>query len=257
MAYLFSARHLYDQSRKLGAYAAPRNGKGLYLVGDIEYGPPAKDRGWPRVDNIAPWIERTKVLYGKSHNGSAPAASLGRDAVADTVLDRFQGGFSEIAFIGHGPNRLSEAGPNGDGKAAGPPPRIPLASANEDDPTWGGRNTPGLDRIRLSDLSGVSTFWWWGCSLLSGPTPSGQGVIGFPAALHGAGCRSVLASRWEVDAGTSSGLALKAHRGVWEDGKSPAKSLLDAQRDYLKTSAGLRRHPRFWAGWIMIGDSAD
>ncbi len=90
-----------------------------------------------------------------------------------------------------------------------------------------------------------------GCSSAGGRILSGEGVLGFSSALLAAGVPSVVATLWPVDDGATV-LFMRAFYRELGSGRPAAEALHRAQ-DVVR-SRPATREPRYWAGFVVIGD---
>lgn len=89
------------------------------------------------------------------------------------------------------------------------------------------------------------------CETARGRVGPGEGMIGLSWAFFVAGCPSIVASQWKVDAQVTSPLMVEFHRNfLLKIGK--AEALRRAELKLLKT----RRyaHPFNWAGFVVMGN---
>lgn len=104
-------------------------------------------------------------------------------------------------------------------------------------------------RLRLNaDLVVLSA-----CQTARGRLGEGEGVIGLTWALLAAGSRTVVASQWEVDSGSTRHLMVELHRGFLS-GLPKSEALRRASLEVLRTAR--YRHPFYWAGFVLVGDGA-
>ena len=100
---------------------------------------------------------------------------------------------------------------------------------------------------RLSARMAVLTS----CSSAGGRILSGEGVLGFSSALLGAGVPAVVATLWPVDDGATV-LFTRAFYRELARGRAAAQALAGAQQALRSRPA--TREPRYWAGFVVIGD---
>ncbi len=83
----------------------------------------------------------------------------------------------------------------------------------------------------------------------------GEGVAGLARAFFEAGAGTVVATLWSVDDRATRELMVRFYRELAIEGKSTAAALAAAQTALSKGEAGKRRrHPFYWAGFVLIGD---
>jgi CHAT domain-containing protein len=79
-----------------------------------------------------------------------------------------------------------------------------------------------------------------------------RAALGLAGVAVKSGARSVVASLWYVDDTAAANTMVGFHRHLWNDGKSKAEALRQAQLDILKQDP--LAHPYLWAPFILIGD---
>jgi CHAT domain-containing protein len=91
------------------------------------------------------------------------------------------------------------------------------------------------------------------CNTNDGSWATGEGVSSLSSALHYAGCKTMLATRWQVnDAAANQYIgfmfaALSSH-------KHKRKAHQEAIANYLKTTLQTRKcHPFYWAAFVVYG----
>lgn len=89
------------------------------------------------------------------------------------------------------------------------------------------------------------------CETGLGRNVTGEGVIGLTRALQYAGCRSIVASQWQVNDASTATLMTALHRnlraGLAKD--EALRQAMAAVRGSAKTS-----HPYYWAAFFLMGD---
>ncbi|MGD1845424.1 MAG: CHAT domain-containing protein, partial [Salibacteraceae bacterium] len=91
------------------------------------------------------------------------------------------------------------------------------------------------------------------CYSGAGKILPGEGSMNIARAFNYAGCPSVLMSLWQADDQAASGLVVDFF-GNLRNGRDKSASLAQAKRNYINQAAGLKTHPFFWAGFVVIGD---
>jgi len=84
---------------------------------------------------------------------------------------------------------------------------------------------------------------------------AGEGMISLAHAFNYAGSESILTSLWKIDE-QSSATIIESFYSYIKDGWSKDKALQQAKLDYLETAQGRTAHPQYWAGLVLIGDTA-
>lgn len=94
------------------------------------------------------------------------------------------------------------------------------------------------------------------CSSGFGKVQRGEGVISLSRAFSYAGCPSVVMSLWKVP----DLITTKIMKNFYEslaDGMDKDEALRAAQQKFLRENADpLYRHPYYWAGFVVIGDTS-
>ncbi len=83
----------------------------------------------------------------------------------------------------------------------------------------------------------------------------GEGMLSLAHAFNYAGSESILTSLWQIDE-QSSAQILDYFYSYLEDGLTKDKALKQAKLQYLKMAKGRTIHPHYWAGLIIMGDTA-
>jgi CHAT domain-containing protein len=87
------------------------------------------------------------------------------------------------------------------------------------------------------------------CNSAGTRTYAGEGVVGLAWAFQKAGADQVIASLWEVNDSPTSQLMEQMYRGIRE-GRDPADALREAKLRFIR-ARDVRRHPRFWAPFVL------
>lgn len=109
-----------------------------------------------------------------------------------------------------------------------------------------------MDMNLHADLAVLSA-----CETANGKIAPGEGVIGMSWAFFVAGTRSMLVSQWKVNSTSSAELMVNFYKSLASDQNSDrnkARALREAVLPMISESR--YRHPFFWAGFVLIGDSA-
>ncbi|PCE62981.1 CHAT domain-containing protein [Sediminicola luteus] len=83
----------------------------------------------------------------------------------------------------------------------------------------------------------------------------GEGMISLAHAFHYAGSESILTSQWQIDE-RSSARILESFYNRLKEGLTKDRALRMAKLEYLRTAQGRELHPQYWAGLILMGDTA-
>jgi CHAT domain-containing protein len=95
------------------------------------------------------------------------------------------------------------------------------------------------------------------CDTGSGKALAGEGLVGMSWAFLAAGTRTTVVSQWQVESSSTTDLMLAFHRSLkpaLDAGQDTgrARSLQKAMLATMRTPE--RRHPYYWAGFVMIGN---
>lgn len=82
----------------------------------------------------------------------------------------------------------------------------------------------------------------------------GEGMISLAHAFNYAGSESILTSLWQVDEQSSTQILTYFYEFL-EAGKAKDEALRLAKMAYLENAEGRMRHPQYWAGLILMGDT--
>jgi len=84
---------------------------------------------------------------------------------------------------------------------------------------------------------------------------AGEGMISLAHAFNYAGSESILTSLWKIDE-QSSAKIIENFYGYIKKGIPKDEALQKAKLDYLSTAQGRTLAPQYWAGLVLIGDTA-
>lgn len=117
-----------------------------------------------------------------------------------------------------------------------------------------GRPQDGI--LRLRDIYGLTLradlVVLSACSTAVGKHVAGEGLLGLARGFLYAGGRRVLATLWDVDDEATGEIMARFYGAMFGDGLGPAAALRRAQRELAAQPRW--RHPRFWAGFVLVGD---
>lgn len=100
-----------------------------------------------------------------------------------------------------------------------------------------------LDMVTLSACeTGLGTF------------KQGEGVRSLAVSFLNAGTRSIVYSLWEADDQSTSTIMALFYRFL-QEGKNKDEALVDAKKTFLLTCSPEQRHPYFWAGFVIAGNT--
>lgn len=122
------------------------------------------------------------------------------------------------------------------------------------------------DASSFQDDNSLYTYEIYNCNLASNLAiltacetgkPSyqaGEGMISLAHAFTYAGSESILTSLWKIDEKSSAEIVAYFYDNLKE--KMPKdKALQEAKLTYLKKAQGRTRHPNYWAGLVLMGDT--
>lgn len=84
---------------------------------------------------------------------------------------------------------------------------------------------------------------------------SGEGMISLAHAFNYAGSESILTSLWKIDEQSSTKI-IESFYNHLSEGLPKDKALQQAKLDYIATAEGRTVAPQYWAGLVLIGDTA-
>lgn len=84
---------------------------------------------------------------------------------------------------------------------------------------------------------------------------AGEGMISLAHAFNYAGSESILTSLWKIDE-QSSATIISFFYDYLEKGWPKDEALQQAKLDYIAAANGRTLHPQYWAGLVLIGDTA-
>jgi CHAT domain-containing protein len=91
------------------------------------------------------------------------------------------------------------------------------------------------------------------CETGRGAKVAGEGLVGLTRALQYAGVRSVVASQWKVQDGSTSRLMVAFHRGL-KAGLSKDEALRRAMLSVRNDPKHQTAHPFYWAAFLLTGN---
>ena len=84
---------------------------------------------------------------------------------------------------------------------------------------------------------------------------AGEGMISLAHAFNYAGSESILTSLWKIDEQSSATIIALFYKYI-EKGWTKDEALQQAKLDYITSADGRTLHPQYWAGLVLIGDTA-
>lgn len=101
-----------------------------------------------------------------------------------------------------------------------------------------------------SDLTVLSA-----CNTGFGKLARGEGIMSLARAFSYAGCPSIVMSHWSVDDEATAQLMELFYKNL-SGGLSKDIALRQAKLDYLKNASPDKMHPRYWASFVVLGDTS-
>ena len=92
------------------------------------------------------------------------------------------------------------------------------------------------------------------CETGIGKTQDGEGIMSLGKAFSYAGCPSVITSHWAVDDESTSRLMTIFYQYIAQ-GQSKDRALRQAKLDFLIETHGIKTHPFFWGGFVVVGNT--
>lgn len=125
---------------------------------------------------------------------------------------------------------------------------------------------PGEARDGLLSVGEIAANWHLTADLVTlsacetglGRSAPGEGYLGFTQAFLAAGASSVLVSLWQVDDRATALLMQRFYENRRLRAHGKAEALREAQlwlRDYRSGSRRPFAHPRYWAAFMLVGES--
>jgi CHAT domain-containing protein len=95
------------------------------------------------------------------------------------------------------------------------------------------------------------------CETARGRIGAGEGVVGMSWAFFAAGCRTMVATQWEINSAGAAELMIKFYQrllpAIGQERISKANALRQAAIELMQDRR--YRHPAYWAGFIMVGSN--
>jgi CHAT domain-containing protein len=91
------------------------------------------------------------------------------------------------------------------------------------------------------------------CNTGSGKLLGGEGVMSLARAFFYAGVPSIIMTLWTVDDRKSYEVMLSFYKHLLR-GRSAGTSLQRAKLEYMEDALPGNQHPRYWAGYFLVGD---
>lgn len=94
-----------------------------------------------------------------------------------------------------------------------------------------------------------------GCETGKPSFEPGEGMLSLAHAFNYAGSESMITGLWDIDEQSSAQILSLFYEGL-AGGLSTAEALQKAKLEYIRQAEGRTVHPSYWAGMILVGDSA-
>lgn len=262
VAQVVSGRHL---AALLSDSAAP-SGRGMLLVGDVDFGAAADSGG--AFEPLPGTKQELRDMADLARGHGLDVTPLSAGAATEAAVVGALPGARYVHLATHGVFSREPTGPTGGRSIAaldpgGPEPSMALRWLARRNPlvesglVFAGANAGGgagrltAEELVGVDLSGTELVVLSACDTGRGQELTGQGVMGLQASFTAAGARTLLMSLWKVPDESTALLMERFYHALWQEGARPAEALHRAQQ-------ALREHPRFhapvhWAGWMLIG----
>lgn len=95
------------------------------------------------------------------------------------------------------------------------------------------------------------------CETARGRIGAGEGVVGMSWAFFAAGCRTMVATQWEINSASAAELMVKFYQRLLpvteKEKTTKAHALRQAAIELMQDRR--YRHPAYWAGFIMVGSN--
>ncbi len=93
------------------------------------------------------------------------------------------------------------------------------------------------------------------CKTGLGKMQGREGIMSLARAFAYAGCPSIIASLWSVDDQSTAQLMNNFYQNI-ASGQSKDMAIRQAKLDFLRNADHIKSHPRFWAGFVVVGNQA-
>ncbi|MEM7372442.1 MAG: CHAT domain-containing protein [Bacteroidota bacterium] len=118
----------------------------------------------------------------------------------------------------------------------------------------------GGNRLLAHEISTMSLkanfIFLAGCQTNSGTIQFGEGLLSLARRFQMAGCRSLIANRWDAKSRETTEIAELFYDSLFQ-GESKHLALNNAKRSYITnpTTISSYKHPRYWASLSLIGET--
>jgi len=92
------------------------------------------------------------------------------------------------------------------------------------------------------------------CETATGEYHSGNGIISLCSSIASTGVKSIVSTLWKVN-DKSTMQIMDLFYSALKDGKPKNEALHEAKLNWLRTSHSYAKHPFFWAGFVLYGDT--
>jgi len=93
------------------------------------------------------------------------------------------------------------------------------------------------------------------CNTSVGTYKDGEGILSLARGFAYAGASSIVSSLWKVNETSTREIISEFYNGLGK-GKNKAHALAEAKRSYLKNNSGRDRHPYYWSGLVILGNTS-
>ena len=133
--------------------------------------------------------------------------------------------------------------------------KLVLAAEPSRDGSGGQRGGGALSAYELYglDLSRTRLVVLSACQTRAEEYLQREGPVGISRSFEAAGVPLVVASLWKVDSPATKDLMISFHQNRKRAGLSTAEALKQAQLAMLNDTESRRRHPYYWASFVVTG----
>lgn len=184
-------------------------------------------------------LKKIRQIIGAEHS----TIRLGAEATKAQLLSTPLGQYKVLVFATHGflASELLEQGEPGLLLSSEPGSKTPTFLTTSDVVQL--RLDANLVLLNACDTAGPAGL------------PGAEALSGLASAFFFAGARSIVASLWPIDDTSANGVAVKMMQIIKDNPDVGTAGALRQAILSLQTEAdGIRKHPAFWAPYIIVGD---